>query len=248
MGLSGKAQERAFLEPLECEVDQHTLTHSFQYVPEYPVPLLGRDIADISHKLGAAVPLMGGKLEGGVPIDKGHKRMMLMAGDKPPRTEQVDLPGAIPITIWTPHQVPALLSPKGTQWLSPEGWMQMQAVLLDNPVATTNTGHTLNPATQLHTETGPLEHDRIETTDTIDSSGPEAGSECRPNPKEEWSTERSIFMRKGKRLGGHAVTSQTQVIDTRSLPRDFCPKGGADSPHLSLRARDREDVECLHRF
>ena len=44
MRVSGKAQERAFLEPLECKLDQHTLTHSFQYVPECPVPLLGRDI------------------------------------------------------------------------------------------------------------------------------------------------------------------------------------------------------------
>ena len=30
--------------------------------------------------------------------------------------------------------------------------------------------------------------------------------------------------------------------------RDFCPKGGADSPHLSLRAWDREELKYLHRF
>lgn len=35
---------------------------------------------------------MGDKLEIGVPLDKGHKMVMLMAEDKFPWTEQVDLP------------------------------------------------------------------------------------------------------------------------------------------------------------
>ena len=124
---------------------------------------------------------------------------------------------------------------------------------LDHPVATTKTCHTPNPATLLPTETGPLEHDRIETTDTIYSSCPDLGSEPLPNSKEEWLTDRSSFMREEKRLVGHAVTSHTQVIEVRSYPplsphRDFRPKGGVDSPHLSPRARDRENLKCLHRF
>ncbi|TEA29430.1 hypothetical protein DBR06_SOUSAS8610119, partial [Sousa chinensis] len=54
MGVSGKAQGWAFIEPLECELDKHTLTHSFLYVPECPVPLLGRGIL---HKLGVTIHL-----------------------------------------------------------------------------------------------------------------------------------------------------------------------------------------------
>ena len=93
MGVSGKVQERAFIEPSECKLDKHRLTHSFLHVPECPVPLLGRDI------LGATIHLMGDKLETGVPLDKGHKMIMLMAENKPPQTEQVDLPG-INAEVW----------------------------------------------------------------------------------------------------------------------------------------------------
>ena len=57
------------------------------------------------------------------------------------------------ITIWAPHQVQALVSSKGTEWLSPRRLIQLQAMLLDNPVATIKTCHMLNPATLLPTET-----------------------------------------------------------------------------------------------
>ena len=70
MGVSGKAHDWAFTEPLEYKFDKHTLTHSFLYVPECPVPLLGRDIL---HKLGATIYLMGDKLEIGVPLDKEQR-------------------------------------------------------------------------------------------------------------------------------------------------------------------------------
>ena len=36
---------------------------------------------------------MGDRLKTVVPLDREHKIIMLMAEDKPPRTEQVDLPG-----------------------------------------------------------------------------------------------------------------------------------------------------------
>lgn len=32
----------------------------------------------------------------------------------------------------------------------------------------------------------------------------------------------------------------------KPTPRDFCPKGRADSPHLRLIAQDRKDLKCLH--
>ena len=72
-----------------------------------------------------------------------------------------------PITIRTPHQVQALVSSKETEWLSPRRLIQVQAMLLDNPLATIKNCHTLNPATLLPAEMGPLECDCIETIDTI---------------------------------------------------------------------------------
>lgn len=39
------------------------------------------------------------KLEGGIPLDKGHKMIMLMAEGKPPWAEQIHLPGMNP-KVW----------------------------------------------------------------------------------------------------------------------------------------------------
>lgn len=71
-----KAQEQAFIKPLECKFDEHTLTHSFLYASECPIPLLGREIL---HKLGATIHLMEDKLETVVPLNKGYKMIMLTA-------------------------------------------------------------------------------------------------------------------------------------------------------------------------
>ena len=103
-----------------------------------------------------------------------------------------------PLTIWTPHQIQVLVSSKGTERLSPGRSIQVQTMLLDNPVAIIITCHALNPATLIPTEMGSLEHDCIETTDAIYSSCPKLGSEPLPNAKKEWFTDRSSFMRGGK--------------------------------------------------
>lgn len=47
---------------------------------------------------------MGEELETGVPLDKGHVIIMLMAEDKPLWTEQVDLPGLNPM-VWAQGRV-----------------------------------------------------------------------------------------------------------------------------------------------
>lgn len=61
-----------------------------------------------------------------------------------------------PITTWAPQPVQALVSSKGTEGLSPRRLIQVQAMLLDNPGATTETCHMLNPDTLPPTEIGPL--------------------------------------------------------------------------------------------
>ena len=47
---------------------------------------------------------MGDKLEIGVPLDRGHKVIMVMAEDKPPQTGPVNLPGADP-KVWAQGRV-----------------------------------------------------------------------------------------------------------------------------------------------
>lgn len=58
-------------------------------------------------------------------------------------------------------------------------------------------------------EMGPLEHDCVETIDTIYSTGPDLGSEPLSNAEEEWLTDGSSFIQKVKKLAGYTVTSQT---------------------------------------
>lgn len=41
-----------------------------------------------------------------------------------------------PITVWTPYQVKALVNSKGKEWLTPRRLSNVQAILLDKPVAT----------------------------------------------------------------------------------------------------------------
>ena len=44
MGLSGKRQGHAFLEPLLCNINGQQILHSFLFVPDCPIPLIGRDL------------------------------------------------------------------------------------------------------------------------------------------------------------------------------------------------------------
>lgn len=67
----------------------HILIYSFLYAPKCPIPLSGKDIL---HKFGATIHPVGEKLETGIPLHRGHKKIMLMAENKPPHIEQVDLP------------------------------------------------------------------------------------------------------------------------------------------------------------
>ena len=39
MGVSGEIQNHSFLQPLECQLGDPTLKHSFLYMPESPIPL-----------------------------------------------------------------------------------------------------------------------------------------------------------------------------------------------------------------
>ena len=87
----------------------------------------------------------------------------------------------------------------------PQRLIQVQAMLLDKPVATIKTCHTLNPATLLPTEMRTLVHECTETIDTIYSSCPDLESELLPNTKEGWFTDSRGFIREGKRLAGYSV-------------------------------------------
>ena len=86
---------------------------------------------------------------------------------------------------------------------------KVQERALKEPNGYHKTCHTLNPALLLLKETQPLKHDCTETIDTVYSSCPDLGGEPLLNAEEDWCTDRSCFMREGKKLVRYAVTSQT---------------------------------------
>ena len=56
MGVSGKRQGHNFLEPLLCSINGWLFLHSFLFVPDCPIPLMGRDLLT---KLAATLFLQG---------------------------------------------------------------------------------------------------------------------------------------------------------------------------------------------
>lgn len=51
-GVSGEEMIKSFCQPGKCQIGGHQVIHEFLYIPECPVPLLGRDLLS---KLGAQV-------------------------------------------------------------------------------------------------------------------------------------------------------------------------------------------------
>ena len=51
-GILGEDMIKSFCQPRKCQMAGHQVIHEFLYIPECPVPLLGRDLLS---KLGAQV-------------------------------------------------------------------------------------------------------------------------------------------------------------------------------------------------
>ena len=47
-GVSGEEMVKSFCQPRKCQMGGHQVTHEFLYIPECPVPLLGRDLLSLS--------------------------------------------------------------------------------------------------------------------------------------------------------------------------------------------------------
>ena len=62
-GVSGEEMIKSFCQPRKCQLGGHQVTHECLYIPDCPVPLLGRDLLS---KLGAQVtfPLRRGPPSG----------------------------------------------------------------------------------------------------------------------------------------------------------------------------------------
>ena len=124
-----------------------------------------------------------------------------------------------PLTVYTSHQVTALLEGKGHFWLTDSRILKRQALLLQNPDLRVTVCSSLTPATLLlfpgegvpvHQCEDIIFHSLLPQPDLTDPP--------LQNPEEVWFTDGSSFVSKGCRRAGYAVVSLTQVIEAQTLP------------------------------
>lgn len=77
MGVLGEIQDYLFLQPLECQVGDLTLKHSFLYMPECPIPLLG---GKLLCKLNIQVTFAPGQPKICIPPEQSLSLQMALLG------------------------------------------------------------------------------------------------------------------------------------------------------------------------
>ena len=86
IGATGKREVKPFFQPIECEVGNRVLTHEFLYMPECPLPLMGRDLLN---KLGAQITFDKNKVKVHIPQNNAWKAQAYML-QKALDSEQVE--------------------------------------------------------------------------------------------------------------------------------------------------------------
>ena len=80
-GAAGDMAARSFCKVHLCQLGGHLVTHEFLYLPEYPIPLLGRDLLT---KLGAQITFAPRKP---VSLTLGSQSALMMAMTMPREDE-----------------------------------------------------------------------------------------------------------------------------------------------------------------
>ena len=76
VGATGDMAARSFCKAHSCQLGGHLVTHEFLYLPECPIPLLGRDLLT---KLGAQITFAPGKP---VSLTLGSQLALMMGHDR----------------------------------------------------------------------------------------------------------------------------------------------------------------------
>ncbi|XP_059584571.1 uncharacterized protein LOC132250842 [Alligator mississippiensis] len=104
VGVTGKAVTRPFLQPMTCNLGQAEVTHQFLYMPNCPVPLLGRDLLC---KLQATLSFQDGQMFLTVPPEKGWHLQACLLGllqeESTPDIPQPLLDAVVP-WVWAGHR------------------------------------------------------------------------------------------------------------------------------------------------
>ena len=113
-------------------------------------------------------------------------------------------------TVYTPHQVQAVLETKGDKWMTGGRITQYQALLLDTPEIKLRVCQTLNP----DPPTSPLDHQCMQIIDELYFSHPDLSETplCDPG-----YTDGSSFVEKEERKAGYAAVSLEETRESGIL-------------------------------
>ncbi|RMC10979.1 hypothetical protein DUI87_12171 [Hirundo rustica rustica] len=116
------------------------------------------------------------------------------------------------MTIFVSHTVPAVLEVKGGHWLSPQRFLNYQAIMVEQDDVEIVVTNIINPASFLSGSQGePVHHDCLETIEASYSSCPDLKDTPLDDP-ETWFTDGSSYVISGKRRAGYAVTTCRKEI------------------------------------
>ncbi|NXT80705.1 POL2 protein, partial [Zapornia atra] len=125
------------------------------------------------------------------------------------------------MTVYVPHMVVSVLEQKGSHWLCPRRMQKYQEVLLEQKDVELKTTTALNPTMFLDpvsVKEEVLQHDCLQTIEQVYSSREDLKDTPIEDPEEELFTSGSSYMREGKRRAGYAVVTETEIVETQTLP------------------------------
>ena len=92
VGAKGKRTLRPFLQPMECTIGGAKLIHEFLYMPECPLPLLGRDILC---KLNAQVTFSRNAVQLHIPPETAWRAQICLLTDETSEEIEENIPDAV---------------------------------------------------------------------------------------------------------------------------------------------------------
>lgn len=75
IGATGKKEVRPFFQPIKCGIGNRVFTHKFLYIPDCPMPLLGRDLLS---KLDALIAFEKGDRLISIPEEKALEAQVFL--------------------------------------------------------------------------------------------------------------------------------------------------------------------------
>jgi hypothetical protein len=96
---------------------------------------------------------------------------------------------------------------KGNYWLTNSQMVKYQSILCENLYIWLEVVKTLNPATLLPVDSGPLEHDCLAIMDEVFSSWPDLTNQPISHPDVEYFMDGSTFVQEGTSFSSCAVVT-----------------------------------------